>query len=178
MSFNVRSIQAAVAALQATRPEQPLNSGKAEHHDNAMAWSFGKLKGWPSSPPVSTLYQQNNPLRTSAKVLSAPKSLVDYCNFEAVGTWNAKGHGRWLASPNEGDWIIVLADLQQEQFDPDADEDFGGGQVAVAFALWRVTEGYAAAVWNKWDTATLASLIGLDAWPAEGWADVSVWYGE
>lgn len=178
MSFTVRSIEDAVAALQATNPEQPLNQDKASHHDNVTAWSFGKVNGWPNNPPVSTLYQQKNPLRTAATVLTSPKSLVSYCNFEAVGTWNSKGPARWLASANAGDWIIVLADLQQEQFDPDADEDFGGGQVAVAFALWRVTEGYAAAVWNKWDTAGLAKVMGLDAWPTEGWAEATVWYGE
>ncbi|MBL8683548.1 MAG: hypothetical protein JNK05_30540 [Myxococcales bacterium] len=176
MSFAIRSIELAVAAMKASTPDAKLNTGTTGEYGNEKAWSFGAIKGWPKSPPVSTLYKQKNPLSYSAEVMKNPKKLVSYACFEAVGTHNAKGKGRWLAADDQ--WIIVEADLTQEQFDPDADEDFGGGQVSVVFALWRVTEGFAAAVWRRWDTATLATIMGFDAWPTDGWADVDVWYGE
>lgn len=176
VSFTIRSIDDAVAALRASNPDASLKTGVASHGDNEAAWSFGAIKGWPKSPPVSTLYKQKRPLKWSANVLKDPKKLVDYANFEAVGTHNAKGKGRWLAADDQ--WIIVEVELRQEQFDPDADEDFGGGQVSVVFALWRVTEGFAAAIWRRWDTITLAKVMGFDAWPTVGWADVDVWYGE
>jgi hypothetical protein len=94
------------------------------------------------------------------------------------------GSGQWLSSP--GAWIIVDVELVQEQAegqddyfdDEDGDGGGGGNYVDVVFALWKVEEGWAAAVWQPGDHDLLARLMGLPVWPSEGWQSCEVWYGE
>ncbi|MFV8751983.1 hypothetical protein ACNOYE_15665 [Nannocystaceae bacterium ST9] len=178
----MRSIQVAVDKLRASRPDETLNAPtEFEHYDSIGAWSFDPVGTWAPSPPFSVLYQQRNPLGYSSKVLTDPKELVEYANFGgSIATWNSKGSGRWIHSPDE--WILVDVELVQEQagdYDDFDDEGGSGGDyVSVIFALWKVEEGWAAAVWEPADQALLADLIGLAAWPSEGWQDCEVWYGE
>ncbi|HLT35919.1 MAG TPA: hypothetical protein VK034_06530 [Enhygromyxa sp.] len=181
MPFTVRSIQVAVARLRASRPDETLNiPTEFEHYDTIAAWSFDPVGDWASDPPFAVLYQQRDPLGHSEKVLSDPKALVDYANFGgAIATWNANGHGRWAHSP--GEWIVVEVELVQEQADDDDLGDFDGGggdYVDVIFAVWKVSEGWAAAVWPPGERDLLAELIGLDGWPEQGWEGCEVWYGE
>jgi hypothetical protein len=184
MSFTIRSIQVAVDRLRASQPDATLNAPTTfEHHDSMGAWSFDPIGEWSTEPPFSVLYQQRDPLGYSAEVLVDPKNFVDYCNFGgAVATWNSNGTGRWAHSP--GEWIIVDVELVQEQAadhdDGDFDDEFGssGDYVDVIFALWKVSEGWAAAVWRPDDRDLLAQLIGFESWPEGGWQDCEVWYGE
>lgn len=179
MPFRPRPFADALAALRASNPDAELNTGAGEHYDAEVAFSFGPIGEWSDDPPIPTLYKMKNPHGYSAKVFSDPKSLVSYSNFGgAVATWNANGSGHWLASP--GEWIIVDVELVQEQAeqDPDYFEDAPGSWVYVIFALWKCEDGYAAAVWSPNDTDTLAKVMGLDAWPSEGWQPTTVWYGE
>ncbi len=173
MPFDIRSIQVAVDKLRASQPDSTLNTTtECEHYDSVAAWSFDPVGEWASDPPFSVLYQQKDP---GADVFTDPKSLVSYANFGgAVATWNANGSGRWAHADDQ--WILVEVELIQEQ----ADDDYGadGDYVSVVFALWRVREGYAAAVWSPDDTDLLAQMIGLDEWPRDGWQDCDVWYGE
>lgn len=181
MPFQVRPFQAALDVFRASPPpsakkkkEKKLHEGTEGNYDTLRAYSYSPLGEWPKDPPVTTLYQQKDPFGYSEKVLTDPKSLVSYCNFPAVGTWNANGSGRWLSDP--AGWILVDVELTQEQ----ADEDYEGpgGYLLVIFALWRVEEGYAAGVWRDGDGALLAQVMGLDAWPDTGWQPCKVWYGE
>lgn len=178
MSFTIRSIQDAVARLRASQPDATLNApSEFEHHDTIAAWSFDPVGEWASEPPFSVLYQQRDP----RDVLDDPKAFVDYANFGgAVATWNSNGSGRWARSP--GEWIVVEVELVQEQADDDegfGDPDGDGGDyVDVIFALWKVSEGWAAAVWRPSQRDLLAELIGFERWPEDGWQDCDVWYGE
>lgn len=179
MSFALRPFDAALAALRATKPGAALHSGQGEHYDAEVAYSFESVGEWSHDPPVPTLYRMKNPLGYSDEILADPKVFVDYANFGgAVGTWNANGSGRWCASP--GEWILVDVELVQEQAeqDPDYFEGDPGAYVYVVFALWRTSDGWAAAVWPPSDVDALAAIIGLDGWPAEGWQPATVWYGE
>jgi hypothetical protein len=180
--FAPRSIAEIVEILRATRPDETLNAPDThEHYDTIGTWSFDPVGQWASSPPFSVLYQQNNPLNYSKAVLDDPKTLVSYSNFGgAIATWNANGRGTWQHSP--GAWILADIELVQEQAGDDDffDEEGGGGgnYVSLIFALWKIAEGWAAAVWEPGDRDTLARLIGLPEWPSEGWQACEVWYGE
>ena len=84
--------------------------------------------------------------------------------------------------PDGADWIVVDVELVQEQAeesDCGGCEGASGDYVSVVFAMWRVQEGFAAAVWNPGDHGTLALIMGFDPWAvSEGWQPCSVWYGE
>jgi hypothetical protein len=184
--FGIRSIKAIVDELQASRPGEKLEiPSEHEHYDTIGTWSFDPVGTWASRPPFSVIYQQRNPLGHSKQILSDANKLLDYANFGgAIGTWNAKGPADWLNSP--GEWIIVDAELVQEQAegqddyfdDEDGEGGFGGNYVDVVIALWKVEEGWAAAVWRPSDRDLLAKLMGLPAWPSKGWKKCEVWYGE
>jgi hypothetical protein len=173
-----------VAELRASRPGEKLNvKKKHDHYDSVGTWSFDKLGESPSRPPLSVLYQQRNPFGYSKQVLADPNALLDYANFRAIGTWNARGSAEWLSSPDA--WIIVDAELVQEQaeghddyFLEDDEGAYGGDYVDVIVALWKVEEGWAAAVWRPSDRDVLAKLMGLPGWPKKGWKSAQVWYGE
>ena len=69
---------------------------------------------------------------------------------------------------------------EQAEYDDEifGEEDGGGSYVDVIIALWKVEEGWAAAVWRPTDRDLLAQLMGLGAWPSKGWKKSNVWYGE
>jgi len=175
MPFQVRSIQVAVDRLRASQPDATLNTPtEFEHHATIAAWSFDRVGEWSDDPPFAVLYQQRDPGET---VLTDPKQLVEYANFGgAVATWNCKGEGRWAHSP--GEWIIVDVELIQEQAEDDGFDENPGDVVDVIFALWKVSEGWAAAVWPASAPDLLAELIGFNGWPDSGWTGCEVWYGE
>jgi hypothetical protein len=175
MGFRVRPFQECVAAFAASSAKKKLKKQDGSHWDSKEAHAFKSLGSWPSSPPVTSLYLQDDPLSHSDDVLKDPKQLVEYCNFKAVGTWNARGKARWLAS--DAPWILADVELTQEQAG-DRDEEASGDYIGVVFALWKVEEGYAAAVWDPGERDLLAKVMGLDAWPDAGWQDAEVWYGE
>jgi len=180
MAFKLRTFDQVLGALRASDPRGELKTGQGEHHDAQAAYSFVAVNEWSGDPPTPTLYRMGNPPGHSAKIFTDPRVFVDYANFGgAVATWNANGEGRWCADP-DGNWIIVDVELVQEQAEQDPDYFDGdpGAYVYIVFALWRLADGYAAAVWTPDDTDTLARLIGLPTWPTEGWQQTTVWYGE
>jgi hypothetical protein len=185
MSFSVRPFSACVEALRQAEPDEELNSAteNLEHYDSAEAHSYDTIGEWADDPPLSVLYRQKNPMGSSRELLQKPKSFVDYCNFGgAVATWNANGEGRWKHGE---DWIVVDVELVQEQAEADCgacgDGGGGGDYVSVIFALWKVEEGWAAAVWRPGERDVLTKVMGFDPWNDKDtgdWQACSVWYGE
>lgn len=177
MGFAIRPFEQCVEVFRGSRKGE-LSAQQGEHYDTQQAYAFENLEDWSDDPPVTSLYLQKDPFGYSERVLEDPKTLVEYSNFGgAVATWNANGSGQWCGSP--GEWLMVAVELVQEQAE---DDDFGydapGNYVDVIFAIWKVEEGYACAVWRPDERDLLASVMGLDSWPAEGWQAVDVWYGE
>jgi hypothetical protein len=180
--FEIRNLDVIIRKFRASRPNDTLNeldtaAGRQQHVDCIAAWSFDPI----GTSDSSVVYQVEHPLQWSREVLKDPKVFVDYCRFHgSVGTWNANGEGQWLAEP--GKWILVDVELVQEQADgsDDYDDEGGGGgnYVSVTFALWKVKEGWLAAVWEPSKHAVLAKLIGFKTWPKKGWQPCKVWYGE
>lgn len=179
MAFTIRSFTEAAQIMQAANPEVALRSDPAEHYASERAYSFAPLGEWSDDPPVSLISLQRIGDDEARRLTGDPKALVEYGNFGgAIGTWNANGEGRWVGSP--GAWILVDVELVQEQAaeDPDYFEDSPGSYVNLVFALWRVQEGWCCAVWRPAEDELLAMIMGLDAWPSEGWQATRVWYGE
>lgn len=179
MGFTVRPFVDAARIMAQANPESELHIGVAEHYASEEAIALAPLGEWSDDPPVPTISRQRMTDDEGRTLTSDPKALVDYANFGgAIGTWNAHGEGRWVASP--GEWILVDVELVQEQAeeDPDYFEEAPGSWVNVLFALWRVAEGWVCAVWRPADAAVLATIMGLDALPADGWVATRVWYGE
>lgn len=142
------------------------------------AWAWGNLADWPRNPPLESLFllkdapsgfgdDEDNP--------ASGKAFVSGSNFgNAIGTWNARDEeGRWACEP--GEWILALADLARG-----GDEDGEDGEgVGVAFACWKVAEGYAVAI-TRYGAASkrLPAILGM-AWPGgDAWKTASLWYGE
>lgn len=181
MTFVLRPFDQCVEAFRASSPDEELREqSPPEHYDALAAFSFANLKQWPTRPPLTSLYRMRDPLVHSGEVLNDPQRLVAYSNHgTAVGTWNANGTGQWAHEP--GAWIVADVELVQEQVDEDDfydEEGSGGDYVNVIFALWKVEDGWAAAVWRSGERDTLAKVMGFDAWPTAGWEPCKVWYGE
>jgi hypothetical protein len=49
--------------------------------------------------------------------------------------------------------------------------------VNIIYAIWAVNEGVIVAIWNGYDSETLAKIIGIK-YPTSGWTTVTVWHGE
>lgn len=175
MAFTPRPIDDCVAAFRAWRPDQSLREQSAQHYDAVTAWSFSDLRELPDAPPLTSLYRMGDPSSHSAEVLTNPKSFADYCSgFQpAVGLWNANGSGRWVHGGT--DWILLDVELADGQGDDEWGDD---GGVAVVFGLWKIEEGWAAAVFSPDEKQHLTRVMGLDAWPSEGWEACDVWFGE
>jgi len=167
-AFAIRGFDDAVAALRTARPDASLNEGTVDHYDNVRAASFEPVGEFPRSGPASALYLQGDGL--SDATVGDAASFIDYANFQAVGTWNAAGDGRFLHRP--GEFALLRAELLQEQDEDEMDP------TDVLFAAWRVTEGWACAVWEPSDATTLAAVMGIGAMPDDGWSPCEVWYGE
>ena len=177
MTFVLRPFARCLETFAASRPGEQLNEHPDGNYDTEKAYSFDDLSTWASDPPLTALYRQRDPLLHSKDVFTDPKMLLDYANFgNAIGTWNANGEARWQCSPDE--WIIADVDLVQEQADDEWGDEGGGDYVSVVFALWKVEDGYAAAVCRPNERPLLASVMGIGEWPSEGWQDAKVWYGE
>lgn len=168
-----RPFQAALDAFRAREPRA--HEQTPPHYDAAVAWAGKNLASWPKNPPLPSLYLMKNPDGYSGAVTTDARTLVEYANFgSAVGTWNAKGTARWACAPDE--WIVADVSLVQEQADEDG-EDAPGNYVDLLLAMWRVEEGWAAAILKSGDAAWMQELIGLAEWPSLG-RHSEVWYGE
>lgn len=64
-------------------------------------------------------------------------------------------------------------ELRQEQ----ADDGYEGpgDEVSLLLAVWTLSDGWAAA--HPGDTELATRLLGLTAWPEQGWKREGVWYG-
>lgn len=174
MSLILRSFDDVLSAFRASNPKKKLKTFPNVHYAALSAHSFGNLAKWPSDPPVSALLQMRDPHDHDDKVFQSAAALVSYANFgSAIGTWNARGTGSWTGG--EG-WILASVDLTQEQ----ADDDYegSGDYVSLILALWKLSNGWAAAVLRSDEQALAARLVGLDGWPEAGWQEEPVWYGE
>lgn len=175
MPFALRSFQDVLELFRATDPTKKPKSYPNVHYAAYEAWSFKSLKSWPRDPPVNMLARMPDPGAYDEDVMLTAKALVEYANFgNAIGTWNARGE----ASRARGEgWILAAVNLTQEQADEDG-EDAPGNYVSLILAVWRLSDGWAAAVLRDTEHELAARLIGLDAWPAEGWVNEEVWFGE
>lgn len=174
MPFQPRSFQAVLEDFKASNPKKTPKSYDGIHYAARTAWSFKNLSRWPSAPPVTTLAQVNDPRNHSEDVFKSAASLVRWGNFgNAIGTWNAGGQARFVHQGE--DWILARVSLTQEQAD---DEEAPGDYVDYLLALWRLSDGWAAAVLSPGEQDLAVKLIGLDAWPEEGWKVEKVWFGE
>ena len=175
MPFAPRSIARCLDAFRAIRPDDELrDQGARDGADNS--WAFAALDASSDNPPVPSLYLVENPLSYSKKVMEDPKSLMGFANFQAIGTWNANGTGKW--AHGEG-WIALDVELTQEQAeDDDMLFDSPGGNVAVIIALWKVDEGYACAVWGGYQHQSLTKIMGFNPWNDATWEHCRVSHGE
>ncbi len=171
----LRSFSDVLAIFQASNPKKKLKSHAGLHYAAEIAWSFKSLKSWPTDPPVSALVKVRDPRDHDEDVLKGARALVSYANFgNAIGTWNSGGTGSYVCGE---DWILAQVELTQEQ----ADDDYEGGAgdyVSLILAVWRLSDGWAAAILRDDERALAASLLGLEAWPQEGWETEKVWFGE
>lgn len=174
MTLPTRSFDDVLAIFRATSPKKKLKTSTNLHYAAEIAYSFRDLSRWPSAPPVTTLARVRDPHEHDEKVLQSARALVSYANFgNAIGTWNSNGTAAWVGG--EG-WILADVELTQEQ----ADDGYegSGDYVSLLLAVWRLSDGWAAAVLQSGERELAAKLLGLDGWPSEGWQTESVWYGE
>ncbi len=178
MQLQERSFEQLVEVYRTIRPELVhFSQDNTGHYDATEAYSHRDISAWPSNPPTPGLFRMRNPDGYSSGLWTDAKKLVDYCHFQAVGTWNANGLATWQCG--EG-WIVAQVELTQEQADDDYgdDEGSGGDYVSVTFGLRRVSDGFAAVVWPLFQKDTFAQVFGVEGWTQEGWKQDTVWYGE
>jgi hypothetical protein len=169
----VENFSAVLERFKASNPTKKLKSFERVHYAALEAWSFKSLSSWPSNPPVTTLLKVRDPREHDEAVLRSAKSLVGYANFgNAIGTWNARGTGRWVGG---ADWILAQVGLTQEQA---GDEEASGDYVSLILAVWQLEDGWAAAVFRSDERELAMTLMGKAAWPEAGWQEEAVWYGE
>lgn len=163
-SFELRAWDEVVKAFRSTT--RGVREQEAQHYDASTAFSAEDLDEWPDDAPLRSIYLMKSDRGDSIK---DAKGLAEYSNFgNAIGIWNANGTARYAALPKK--WIVVELSLVQEQ-----DED--GDSVDLLLALWRVSEGWAAAVWECDEEDSLRKVIGLREWPTLSKSS-AVWYGE
>jgi len=163
MALKLRPFAEVLDVFKATAPKKKPKSFDGIHYAALSAWSFGNLNAWPSNPPIPTLLQIANPKDHGPDVLKKASALLQYANFgNAIGTWNAGGEARFASGK---DWILANVSLTQEQAQD------------MLLAVWRLSDGWAAAVLDSHAEDLLTRLIGLDAWPSK-WKTERVWYGE
>jgi len=167
MTFTIRSLDSCVEAFRALRPGADLRKQEPEHYDCKEAWSYHDLQSWDDPPPLDSIYLfEGGPEYIRGDLADR---LEMWTFGAAVGTWNARGWGRWAHEPG---WLI--ADLEFVQED-DGEEP----PLAILFAEWVVERGILVAVWRAPERTSLAKVMGLSEWPTHGWQTCSdVWYGE
>ena len=175
MDFQKRSIEESLKVFK-TFSSKKLKEQKINHYLGGKAWSFSNLEKWPEEGPVNSLYLFD---KKDIDIYDDYNRLVDFCNFQAVGTWNANGKGKAITILDK--YQIVDVKLIQEQVE-DENEDFydfayGGNYVNIIYATWVVDEGIAIAIWNSYQRDKLAKIIGI-TYPTSGWVDATVWHGE
>ncbi len=169
MTFQKRSIEECLDIYRSTGSKK-LKEQENGHYIEGKAWSFSNLDEWPEQGPVNSLYLFN---KGDIEITEDHNRLVEFCNFQAVGVWNANGEGRAITVLEE--YQLVDVELVQEQ----ADDDYynPADYVNIIYAIWVVNEGVAVAIWNSNDSKTLAKIIGIK-YPTSGWSSVTVWHGE
>lgn len=173
-AFTIRPFRAALDAFIAREPRA--REQKPPHYDARSAYSAMNLEKWPRRPPLPSLYLMKNPEGYSATVTTDAKSLVEYANVGgAVGTWNARGTAQWECSP--GEWIVAAVSLAQEQAEDGDGDGAPGDYVDLLLSLFRVEEGWAAAILRAGEHEAMRELIGLGQWPSLA-RHAEVWYGE
>lgn len=174
MSLPLRPFEDVLTIFRASNPKKKLKTYPNLHYAALEAHSFGNLARWPSNPPVSTLAKVRDPRDHDETLFQSAAALLRYANFgAAIGTWNAGGTAQWVGGE---DWILASVDLTQEQ----ADDGYegSGDYVSVILAVWRLEDGWAAAILRDTERALAAALLGLPGWPEQGWSAERVWYGE
>lgn len=176
MALKLKPFAEVLDIFKASNSKKKPKSFDGIHYAALSAWSFGNLNAWPSNPPVPTLLQIADPKDHGPDVLKKASALLQYANFgNAIGTWNAGGEARFASGK---DWILANVSLVQEQAsDDDDDEGCPGDSVDMLLAVWRLSDGWAAAVLDSNAEDFLMRLMGLDAWPTK-WKTERVWYGE
>ena len=169
MTFQKRSIEDCLSVYRSSSSKK-LKEQESGHYLGGKAWSFSDLNKWPDQGPVNSLYLFD---KKDVDITSNYLNLVEFCNFQAVGIWNANGEGR--AKTVLGKYQLVDVELIQEQ--ADADYDNPADYVNIIYAMWVVNEGIAVAIWNSFDSNTLAQIIGIE-YPKSGWESATVWHGE
>lgn len=177
MSFPIRPFAASLAAFEALEPPKskakkprPVTKQDATHYASQGAWSRKDLSKFPRSGPQESLHQLADLEQSGIEGLDDGPTFVQWAHFgNAVGTWNAvDNEGSWQCSP--GEWIIALCELGRDDQDD-------GDTLDVAFACWRVEDGYAVMI-TAWDDAKARiPLVSGIPWPDE-FKESRLWYGE
>ncbi|MDC0716162.1 hypothetical protein [Nannocystis bainbridge] len=177
MSFVVRPFAACLAAFEALEPlktrakkHRPVTRQDAAHYASSGAWSRHDLSKFPKSGPQESLHQFADLEFSGITELDDGPRFVQWANFgNAVGTWNAvDDDGSWQCVP--GAWIVALCELGRD------DDDFGN-TLDVAFACWRVEDGYAVMITPYGGAATRIPAVSGIPWP-EAFKESRLWYGE
>lgn len=177
MAFMLRPFAACLATFEALEPtkkskaKKPRSVQKQEgtHYASSGAWSRADLSKFPRSGPPESLHHFADLEHSGIDGLDDGPTFVRWANFgNAVGTWNAVDEeGAWQCAP--GEWLIALAELGRD------DNDYGD-TLDVAFACWRVEDGYAVMITPYRDRARIAEVSGIP-WP-DALREARLWYGE
>ncbi len=179
MPFSIRPFAECLAAFEALEPRKktkkpgPVTKQDATHYDSTGAWSRHDLSTFPSRGPLESLHRFEGLRDTGIGPLDDGPKLVQWANFgNAVGTWNAYDEeGRWQCDP--GAWVVALCELGRNGDD--------GYTIDVAFACWRVEDGYAVMItpWKPPYSDVMTRIVAVSgiAWP-ETFTEARLWYGE
>lgn len=177
MAFTIRPFAACLAAFEALEPPRskakkprPVQKQEATHYASTGAWSRQDLSKFPKSGPPESLHQLADLEHSGIEALEDGPAFVAWANFgNAVGTWNAvDNEGSWQCAP--GEWIIALAELGR-------DDDDDGDTLDVAFACWRVEDGYAVMITGYGGAKARIPAVSGIPWP-EAFNEARLWYGE
>ncbi len=142
------------------------------HSRVKTAFSADNLGEWSSSPPVSCIFEVEDPKGYARAVLTDPgKTLACIGIGNALATWNARGTGTFACGDG---YLIADVNFVQEQAD-DGDGEGPGDYVSVAYALIRTEGGWAGVLWDG-SIDKLKVIAGLDGVAVQ--QACSVWYGE
>lgn len=176
MPFTLRPFAACLAAFEVLQPvkskakkPRPLTKQDATHYASSAAWSRHDLSKFPGSGPLESLHRFEDLGHSGIEGLDDGPQFVRWAHFgNAVGTWNAVDEeGSWQCDP--GAWIVALCELGRDDGD--------GDTLDVAFACWRVEDGYAAMVTPYSEAKTRIAAVSGIPWP-ETFKEARLWYGE
>lgn len=175
-ALTLRPLATCLAAFEALPPHKskakkprPVTRQDATHYASTGAWSRHDLSKFPSAGPLESLHRFEPARLSDIERLDDGPAFIRWANFgNAVGAWNAVDEeGRWQCEP--GSWILALCELGRDDGDGDTTD--------VAFACWRVEEGYAAMITPYSDAEARITAVSGIAWP-ETFHEARLWYGE